>query len=56
MPKGHLARQQLSRCGDDLVMEEDLFKELFNFTRDVVYGDKKGISMAEAREPTTCHT
>ena len=30
-------------------MEEHLFKELFHFTRDVVYGDIRSISMAEAR-------
>ena len=30
-------------------MEEDLFKELFYFTCDVVYGDIRSISMAEAR-------
>jgi len=29
-------------------MEEDLFKELFHFTRDVIYGDIRSISMAEA--------
>ena len=47
--KSPVARRQLSRCGDDLAMEEDVVEELFHFTRDVVYFDKKSTSMAEAR-------
>ncbi len=47
--KSHVARRQLMRCGDDLAMNEEVIEELFQFTRDVVYGDKKSTSMAEAR-------
>ena len=47
--KSHVARRQLSRCGDDLAMEEDVVEVLFHFTCDVVYFDKKSTSMAEAR-------
>ena len=49
MANSPVARRQLSRCGDDLAMEEDVVEELFRFTRDVVYFDKKSTSMAEAR-------
>ena len=47
--KSLIARQQLSRYGDDFAMDEDVIEELFHFTRDVVYGDTKSTSMAEAR-------
>ena len=43
------ARQQLSRCGDSLHLEEEVVQELFAFTRQVIYGDKKSSTMAEAR-------
>ena len=44
-----MARQQLSRCGDSLHLEEEVEQELFAFTRQVIYGDKKSSTMAEAR-------
>ncbi|CAM1325743.1 Uncharacterised protein at_DN0258 [Pycnogonum litorale] len=47
--KSPIARQQLGRCGDSLIMEEGVIEGLFQFTRDVVYGDMKSSSMAEAR-------
>ena len=47
--KSSLARQQLSRCGDSLHLEEEIEQELFAFTRQVIYGDKKSTTMAEAR-------
>lgn len=47
--KSSVARQQLSRCGDSLHLEEEVEQELFAFTRQVIYGDKKSSTMAEAR-------
>ena len=47
--KSPVARRQLSRCGDDIAMEEDVVEVLFHFTCDVVYFDKKSTFMAEAR-------
>ncbi|KAJ3602737.1 hypothetical protein NHX12_030486 [Muraenolepis orangiensis] len=44
-----VARRQLSRCGDSLDLEEEVVEELFEFTRHVIYGDKKSSTMAEAR-------
>ena len=44
--KSALARQQLSRFGESLELEEEVLEELFQFTRLLVYGDKKS---AEAR-------
>lgn len=47
--KSPVARQQLSRCGESLDLEEEVVEELFAFTRQVIYGDKKSSTMAEAR-------
>ena len=47
--KSALARQQLSRFGKSLELEEEVLEELFQFTRLLVYGDKKSSTMAEAR-------
>ncbi len=44
-----VARRQLSQCGDSLDHEEDVVEELFQFTRHVIYGDKKSTTMPEAR-------
>ncbi|CAJ1050849.1 hypothetical protein KUCAC02_009112 [Xyrichtys novacula] len=41
--KSSLARQQLSRCGDSLDLEEEVEQELFAFTRQVIYRDKKKV-------------
>ena len=49
MAKSALARQQLSRFGESLELEEEVLEELFQFTRLLVYGDKKSSTMAEAR-------
>ena len=46
--KSPMARRQLSRCGDSLDLEEEVVEELFEFTRHVIYGDKKSSTMAEA--------
>ena len=35
------AREQLSKCGNSLDIEEEVIEELFEFTRHVIYGDKK---------------
>ena len=43
-----VARQQLSRCGDTINLEEEVLQELFHFTRHVIYGDKKSSTVAEA--------
>ncbi len=47
--KSAVVRQQLSKCGDSLEVEEEVVEELFQFTRQVIYGDKKSSTMAEAR-------
>jgi hypothetical protein len=47
--KSQTARQLLSRCGDNIEIEEEVLQELFQFTRHVIYGDKKSMNMAEAR-------
>ena len=47
--KSSLAKRQLSRCGDSLDIEEEVIEELFQFTRHVIYGDRKSTTMAEAR-------
>ncbi|KAJ8333974.1 hypothetical protein SKAU_G00412930 [Synaphobranchus kaupii] len=49
LPGGEEAQQKLLRCGDSLDPEEEVVEELFEFTRHVIYGDKKSITMAEAR-------
>ncbi|KAJ3603232.1 hypothetical protein NHX12_030974 [Muraenolepis orangiensis] len=46
--KSPVARRQLSRCGDSLDLEEEVVEELFEFTRHVIYSDKKSSTMAEA--------
>ena len=47
--KSPVAQQQLSRCGDSIDLEEEVLEELFQFTRHVIYSDKKSSTMAEAR-------
>lgn len=47
--KSPVAQQQLSRCGDSLDLEEEVLEKLFQFTRHVIYGDKKSSTMAESR-------
>ena len=46
--KSSVARQQLSRCGESHHLGEDVEQDLFAFTRQVIYGDKKSSTMAEA--------
>ena len=43
------AQQQLSQCEDSLDLEEEVIEKLFEFTRHVIYCDKKSSTMAEAR-------
>ena len=43
-----VAQRQLSRCGDSLDLDEEVAKDLFKFTRHVIYGDHKSKTMAEA--------
>jgi len=43
------AQQTLLKCGNSLDINEDILDELFKFTRNVIYGDNKSSSMAEAR-------
>ncbi|KAI4808466.1 hypothetical protein KUCAC02_000525 [Chaenocephalus aceratus] len=47
--KSPVARQQLSRCGDNLALTEEVLEQLFAFTRSIIYGDNKSKTMAEAR-------
>jgi hypothetical protein len=47
--KSPMAQRQLSRCGDDLDIDEEVVEELFQFTRNVIYSDHKSTTMAEAR-------
>ena len=47
--KSTLAQHQLARCGERVDLEEEVLEELFKFTRQVIYGDKKSGTMAEAR-------
>ena len=50
--KNHVARRQLSWCGEGLDLEEEDEEEveqLFEFTRHVIYGDNKSSTTAEAR-------
>ena len=46
--KSSSAWQQLSRCGGSLYLEEEVEQQLFAFTRQVIYEDKKSNTMAEA--------
>ena len=46
--KSSVARQQLSQCGGSLDLEKELEQDLFVFTRQVIYGDKKSGTMTEA--------
>jgi len=46
--KSPVARRQLSWCRDSFDFEEEVLEELFQFTRHVIYGDKKSSTMAEA--------
>ncbi len=43
------AREQLSKCGNSLDIEEEAIEELFEFTRLVIYGDKMSRTMGTAR-------
>ena len=43
------ARQQLSKCGNSLDIEEEAIEELFEFTCHVIYGDKVSRTMGTAR-------
>jgi len=43
------AHRQLSRCGNSIDIEEDVLQDLLQFTREVIYGNKKSSTMAEAR-------
>ena len=45
--KSTVARRQLSQCGDDLAMEEDVVEELFH--SDVVYFDKLRLELWSGR-------
>jgi len=41
------ARRQLSECENSLNIEEDVLQDLFQFTQEVIYGDKKSSTMAK---------
>ena len=43
------AQHKLLKCGNSLGVEEDIIDELFKFTCNMIYGDNKSTSMAEAR-------
>ncbi len=43
------AREQLSKCGNSLDIEEEAIEELFELTRLVIYGDKMSTTMGTAR-------
>ena len=43
------ARQQLSKCGNSLDIEEEAIEELFEFTCLVIYGDKVSRTMGTGR-------
>ena len=43
-----MAEQQLSQCGHSLDLGEEVVEDPFEFTRHVIYGDKKCSTMAEA--------
>ena len=45
--KSPVAQQQLSQCRDSLDLEDEVVEDLFEFTRYVIYGDKKPSTMAE---------
>ena len=45
--KSSVAQRQLSRCGDKLDIEDDVVEDLLEFTRHVIYGDRKSKTMAE---------
>ena len=49
MTRSDAAQQTLLKCGNSLDINEDILDELFKFTRNVIYGDTKSSSMAEAR-------
>ena len=46
--KSSVAQRQLSRCGDKLDIEDDVLENLFEFTRHVIYGDRKSKTVADA--------
>ena len=41
--KSPVAQQQLSQCRESLDLEEKVIEEFFEFTRHVIYCDKKSI-------------
>ena len=43
------AQHTLLKCGNNLDFEEDIIDELLKFARNVIYGDNKSSTMAEAR-------
>ena len=43
------ARQQLSKCGNSLDIEEEAIEELFEFTHLVICGDKVSMTMGTAQ-------
>jgi len=47
--KNHVARWQLSWCGESLDLEEEELEQLFEFTRHVTYGDNKSSTIYGAR-------
>ena len=42
------AQHKLLKCGNSLNVEEDIIDELFKFRCNMIYGDNKSSSMAEA--------
>jgi len=42
-------QQTLLKCGNSLDVDEDIIDELLKLTHNVIYGDNKSSSMAEAR-------
>jgi len=48
MTRSVAAQQTLLKCGNSLDVDEDIIDELLKFTLNVIYGDNKSSSMAEA--------
>ena len=44
-----VARRQLTRCGENVDLEKEVVEQLFEFTWQVIYGDNKSSTIAEAR-------
>jgi len=47
--KSAKAREQLSKCGSSIDIEEEAIEKLFEFTRHAIYGDKMSKTMGTAR-------